>query len=281
MRVLLRINDVNLHLLVEFRINHNIHNNEKTIIGFSSPAHSCFNRKRPAEGAHLLCHTQGGVTVSNITGQLPVYVAYAVMPDVSGTEGTIFVPDSDPGKWGLISYENQKRKAGFTAGVEAQYQFTRLFGLSVGVFYTQQGAKYGTKGKRGTPNGEQFDFKDDLKVNLNSIATPVLANVYVWKGLALKAGLQPEFAVSRSTSGDFAISYKGKPATTSSGAFIKTFALSVPVGISYEYKNLVADLRYNFGVTNLRQDGDKWNRSYGPAAHNRSLTFTVGYKWGL
>lgn len=38
-----------------------------------------------------------GVTVSNITGQLPVYVAYAVMPDVSGTEGTIFVPDSDPG----------------------------------------------------------------------------------------------------------------------------------------------------------------------------------------
>ena len=222
-----------------------------------------------------------GVTVSNITGQLPVYVAYAVMPDVSGTEGTIFVPDSDPGKWGLISYENQKRKAGFTAGVEAQYQFTRLFGLSVGVFYTQQGAKYGTKGKSGTPNCEQFDFKDDLKVNLNSIAIPVLANVYVWKGLALKAGLQPEFAVSRSTSGDFAISYKGKPATTSSGAFIKTFALSVPVGISYEYKNLVADLRYNFGVTNLRQDGDKWNRSYGPAAHNRSLTFTVGYKWGL
>ena len=222
-----------------------------------------------------------GVTVSNITGQLPVYVAYAVMPDVSGTEGTIFVPDSDPGKWGLISYENQKRKAGFTAGVEAQYQFTSLFGLSVGVFYTQQGAKYGTKGKRGTPNGEQFDFKDDLKVNLNSIATPVLANVYVWKGLALKAGLQPEFAVSRSTSGDYAISYKGKPATTCSGAFIKTFALSVPVGISYEYKNLVADLRYNFGVTNLRQDGDKWNRSYGPAAHNRSLTFTVGYKWGL
>ena len=66
-----------------------------------------------------------GVTVSNITGQLPVYVAYAVMPDVSGTEGTIFVPDSDPGKWGLISYENQKRKAGFTAGVEAQYQFPK------------------------------------------------------------------------------------------------------------------------------------------------------------
>lgn len=222
-----------------------------------------------------------GVTVSNITGRMPVYVAYAVMPQVPEHEGTIYVPDSDPGKWGLISYENQKRKAGFTAGVEAQYQFTRLFGLSVGVFYTQQGAKYGTKGKSGTPNGEQFDFKDDLKVNLNSIAIPVLANVYVWKGLALKAGLQPEFAVSRSTSGDFAISYKGKPATTSSGAFIKTFALSVPVGISYEYKNLVADLRYNFGVTNLRQDGDKWNRSYGPAAHNRSLTFTVGYKWGL
>lgn len=82
-----------------------------------------------------------GVTVSNINGRMPVYVAYAVMPQVPEHEGTIYVPDSDPGKWGLISYENQKRKAGFTAGIEAQYQFTRLFGLSVGVFYTQQGAK--------------------------------------------------------------------------------------------------------------------------------------------
>lgn len=222
-----------------------------------------------------------GVTVSGFTGRMPVYVAYAVMPQVTENEGSFYIPDSDPGTWGLISYDNKKRKAGFTAGVEAQYQFTRLFGLSVGVFYTQQGAKYGTKGKYGTPKGEQFDFKDDLKVNLNSIAIPILANVYVWKGLALKAGLQPEFAVSRSTSGDFAISYKGKPATTSSEAYLKTFALSVPVGISYEYKNLVADLRYNFGVTDLRQDGDSWNRSYGPAVHNRSLTFTVGYKLGL
>lgn len=270
-----------MHLLVEFRINHIIHNNEKQLLVLAALLIAASTASAQQKARTFSVTPKVGVTVSNITGQLPVYVAYAVMPDVSGTEGTIFVPDSDPGKWGLISYENQKRKAGFTAGVEAQYQFTSLFGLSVGVFYTQQGAKYGTKGKSGTPNGEQFDFKDDLKVNLNSIATPVLANVYVWKGLALKAGLQPEFAVSRSTSGDYAISYKGKPATTSSGAFIKTFALSVPVGISYEYKNLVADLRYNFGVTNLRQDGDKWNRSYGPAAHNRSLTFTVGYKWGL
>lgn len=281
MRVLLRINDVNLHLLVEFRINHIIHNNEKTIIGYSSPAYDRFNRKRSAEGENLLCHTQGGCNGKQHHWPIACLCCLCRNARRFRNRRHYIVPDSDPGKWGLISHENQKRKAGFTAGVEAQYQFTSLFGLSVGVFYTQQGAKYGTKGKSGTPNGEQFDFKDDLKVNLNSIAIPVLANVYVWKGLALKAGLQPEFAVSRSTSGDYAISYKGKPATTSSGAFIKTFALSVPVGISYEYKNLVADLRYNFGVTNLRQDGDKWNRSYGPAAHNRSLTFTVGYKWGL
>lgn len=53
-----------------------------------------------------------GVTVSNITGRMPLYVAYAVMPQVSENEGIVYVPNFDTGNWGMILYENQKRKAG-------------------------------------------------------------------------------------------------------------------------------------------------------------------------
>ena len=51
-----------------------------------------------------------GVTVSGFTGRMPVYVAYAVMPQITENEGSFYIPDSDPGTWGLISYDNKKRK---------------------------------------------------------------------------------------------------------------------------------------------------------------------------
>ena len=83
---------------------------------------------------------------------------------------------------------------------------------------------------------------------------PVVANVYVVKNLAVKLGLQPGFFVDKD------------------GAELHTFDLSIPVGLSYEYKNFVLDGRYNFGVTNLAKD---------VTSKNSVFQFTLGYKFDI
>lgn len=229
---------------------------------------------------------KAGVTVSNFSGKMPVSVAYAVVHQLPAGESTLGPEsDTDLPKIGAVGFNKSKIKFGFTVGAEAQYQFSDLFGLSFGAFYTQQGASYDTKGFVNTTDDEvKIAINEDLKIHLNSITVPILANVYVWKGLAVKAGLQPEFAVSKKTSGDVSISYQGQSVSVSGSedAGIKTFSLSVPVGVSYEYKNVVADLRYNIGVTDLRKDGDAGpNNNFSSTSCNRTLLFTVGYKFEL
>jgi hypothetical protein len=54
---------------------------------------------------------------------------------------------------------------------------------------------------------------------------------------------------------------------------INKFDLSIPVGISYEYKNFVLDARYNWGLTKIMDAGD--------AFYNRVFQLTLGYKLNL
>lgn len=228
-----------------------------------------------------------GVSVSNFSGDMPANVVYVVMSQDNANEPQTWnsMSDGPVVELGSVGFNESKNKFGFTAGAEAQYQFSKIFGLSLGVFYTQKGASYNTKDFSSTSsNGVNVTINDNLKINLNSITMPILANVYVWKGLAVKAGLQPEIAVNKKTSCDVVISYKSQSGSVvnSDLAAIKSFSLSVPVGVSYEYNNIVADLRYNIGVTNLRKNGDAgWGRDAGYISENRCLMFTVGYKFGL
>ena len=52
----------------------------------------------------------------------------------------------------------------------------------------------------------------------------------------------------------------------------KTFDLSIPVGLSYEYQNIVFDARYNIGVTKIADGVDHYNNV---------IQITVGYKFAL
>lgn len=145
-----------------------------------------------------------------------------------------------------LSGDGWKAKAGFTAGVEGMYQAADKFGVSLGVMYSMQGAKY--KGF-------------DTKMKYGYINIPILANYYVVKGLAIKAGVQPGFMVS-AKSGD-----------TNVKSICKKFDFAIPVGVSYEIANVVFDARYNIGLTKTIKDVDK-NK-------NGVFQFTVGYKFGL
>lgn len=145
-------------------------------------------------------------------------------------------------------------RIGLAAGVEAEYQATDIFSVSAGLIYSMQGNKAKEDGVT-------------LTTKLDYINIPILANVYVTKGLAVKLGVQPAFNVSdkQKLSG-------GKASFEAEDVDAESFDFSIPVGLSYEFNNVVIDARYNFGVTNIADGGD---------SKNSVFQFTLGYKFAL
>ena len=84
---------------------------------------------------------------------------------------------------------------------------------------------------------------------------PIMANVYVVKGLAVKLGIQPGFVVEKDDMDN-----------------MKTFDFTIPVGLSYEYSNVVLDARYNWGLTKMLDKLD---------CKNSVFQITLGYKFEL
>lgn len=66
------------------------------------------------------------------------------------------------------------------------------------------------------------------------------------KNLAVKVGVQPAFNVNSKAKAS-----QGDSSVQGSIEGIKTFDFSIPIGLSYEYKNIVIDGRYNFGLTKV------------------------------
>ena len=139
-------------------------------------------------------------------------------------------------------YVESKFKVGLAIGAECEYQLSNQFALSGGVLYSQQGEQYDLP-------SESKEFE---KTRYDNINIPLLAVFNTRIGLSVKCGLQPEFVI-------------GKPDFKA-----RKTNLSLPLGLSYEYKNLCFDLRYNLGLTNV-MDLD------GITTKNRTIMLTLGY----
>jgi len=149
----------------------------------------------------------------------------------------------------LTDLDGGKSRVDFVGGLEGEYQATDIFSLSAGVLYSRQGFKVkDVKTGLGTIKGDSW--------TPSYLNIPVLANVYVVKGLAVKLGVQPGFMVDKDDAGDGA----------------KTFDFSIPVGLSYEYNNFVLDGRYNWGLTKVADGSD---------SKNSVFQITLGYKFSL
>ncbi len=170
------------------------------------------------------------------------------------------------------SGDGTKFKAGFVGGVEGEYHFSKLVGLSVGVLYSQEGNKLKDGSTSFYEDGKNIGgLSTNQKLNLAYINVPILANVYVAKGLAVKAGIQPGFKVSAKNK--FEASIAGKSASYNEDLEgVNSVNFSIPVGISYEYANVCLDARYNIGVSHMFKDGDVTGQVF---------QLTLGYKFKL
>ena len=146
-----------------------------------------------------------------------------------------------------------KARVGVVVGPELEYFLTNRFSLGAGVLYTQQGAE---------------QDKVDVTYELDYINVPITANFYVWKGLAIRAGLQPGFNISSKI--------KANDIKKDMDDSVKSFDLSIPVGLSYEYRHFVIDARYTFGLTEIF-DTSKVDLD------SKNLTFqlSLAYKFNL
>ncbi len=153
----------------------------------------------------------------------------------------------------VTEFKGTDPRVGIVAGLEGEYQATDIFSVSAGVLYSMQGAK-----------GNWGDLINATN-RLDYINVPIMANVYVVKGLAVKLGVQPGFNVSNKISAN-------NRATVDNLVKAQSVDVAIPVGVSYEYNNFQLDARYNWGVSKAY----KFDK-----AKNSVFQITLGYKFDL
>lgn len=183
-------------------------------------------------------------------GTFTVYPRFGV--NISKFSGQkIYIDASD-------NYVKEKYKVGLSAGAELWYQFHNSLAFSMGIIESGQGTKTEDIILENTNNvKETYSYS----VNTQVLNIPLLLHVFVAPGLSFETGVQPGFLLSAKS--------KENGTVNDVKSMMKTFDLSIPIGISYEYMNLQLDLRYNHGLTSLGDFFDK--------GHNRSIVLTLGY----
>ena len=157
--------------------------------------------------------------------------------------------------------EGNKMKLGLVAGAEFGYNINDMFAVTAGALVSLQGSKF-----------DDNSYQKDVTTNLTYLNVPILANVYIAPGLAIKAGVQPGFLLSRKTKLDELVgsgTWTSVEHTSTDG--MKKVDFSIPLGLSYEISDFVIDARYNLGLTNIN-DTDSYK------SKNGVIMLTVGYK---
>ena len=161
-----------------------------------------------------------------------------------------------------LTGDGNKSKVGLVAGVEGEYGVAENFSLTAGLLYSMEGSK-----------SDPINGKS-LKLNMDYINIPILAQYYIIKGLAVKAGLQFGFNVRKKFSYD-GTSMNADDFFKALGwdTKVQSFNMCIPVGVSYEYESFVLDARYDIGMTKTLKNFEK----------NKTSIFqiTLGYKFAL
>ena len=171
---------------------------------------------------------------------------------------------------------------GALIGAEAEYQLANMFSLAAGLNFSMQGS--GWKDYDEKIGDVKFDIKDN-KMNLYYINVPVVANVYLFKGFAVKAGVQVGFLVKANYELSATVkdeSTKETVTTKIDRSFTsdcKKVDVAIPMGVSYQVPTIpiVIDARYNLGLTKVNKESVEGYKD----VKNNVIQLTVGYKFAL
>ena len=177
-------------------------------------------------------------------------------------------------------------KAGLMAGVDIDWQFMPNLSATIGAQYVQQGAKYSNDGYKvqvteGVYKGTGYS---DWSTQLHYINVPLMLNAYLGTGFAVKAGVQIGFPLSgkmkyteqQYTMTNDDVKYeKPEHVKYNMNSTLTKVTFAIPVGVSYEFSNVILDARYNIGLTQFQNiDGFE-------SSKNRVFTFSVAYRLEL
>lgn len=151
-------------------------------------------------------------------------------------------------------------KPGLTVGLDADYMFTKKIGGSFGLAYSNEGFKLDKK----------YGY---ITQTLNYLDLSALAEFYVLDGFALKSGIQYGILLKANAGIDHGHRYIPENDLSDNKSYYHNNNISIPIAASYEYKNVILELRYNIGLSNISRYTDDYR--------TRSLWLTLGYKFEL
>ena len=165
---------------------------------------------------------------------------------------------------------------GFVGGTDVMYQASDVVGLSAGLSFVQAGCKFKDD------NGKN-SVVYNRNLRMNYVTMPILIHSYLLPGFSVKAGIEPTLLVSAKShevQQSYEVDKEGKKSNFHEDEFtidmkngMRKFGLSIPIGVSYEYENVVLGALYHVGVFNIYKEGHS----------SRSSVFevSVGYKLNL
>jgi len=195
---------------------------------------------------------------------------------------------------------SSKYNSDFIVGVDAQYQILDKVAISLGAFYTRQGCKY-TDDAEEYPQEENVTWVELIEnayKDVDYLNIPLVAHLYVAKGFSVNTGIQLGILTSahykyeqtsfteitnketnektinfdKNKEGELLNHYKVNQNVKNT---LKNLSVSIPVGVSYEYQNVVLDARYNIDLGNYA------TTDISEKVKNKAFFFTVGYKFDL
>ena len=211
---------------------------------------------------------------------------FSVVPRVGVTVATLTNSDlmlNDNG--GKIEAKNTP---GFVVGVDGVCHLSDRFAFSLGAAYATLGCKYGNYDVLvEEANDEKLASYEGItnhEITLGYLQVPVMAQYSLAPGFTVKAGVQVGYLCNAKEAYDTrkfqqhietgartydttATSYEN----TSTDGY-KKMDIAIPLGVSYEYMNVVLDARYHWGLTKVQSPID---------AQNRYFSFSVAYRFGL